>query len=100
MQTITIYGQDHEDAVTLPIWHVKNGLAVQRHRSGWAVVHVPSTYLVTGGYASRTDARAVQERLLALPIDWTQSAKGLWRFKELVQTICDTHIPRSKAGRS
>ena len=89
MQTITLpYAKD---PTIIPVWHVASGLAVQRHYNDWAVVHVSSALLVCKGFASRKDAHTVQERLLALPIDWTQNANSLLRFKaQILETLTAT----------
>ena len=96
MATITFTGSD-QHVYTMAIYYPEKGLAVQCGRSSaaWGVVHVPSGSLMgTCRLGTRAQARAYQQGLLALGVDWEQGLETLaadTALREQVRTLYRQH---------
>lgn len=85
----------------------RGGLAVQAdsddptERTGWGVVHLASGMLVCPcRLATRAQAKAVQQQLLALAVDWTQRYSKPWArtMRPLAAPIVRAAVPAEEEG--
>lgn len=73
-------------------YYVRQGLAVTRvleSRTRWHVTHLASSMSLDYSFSQRQRAKAYQDALLALDIDWTQSDGALRTIPDLETRMRD-----------
>jgi hypothetical protein len=78
----TRQGMEETDA-----YYVRQGLAVTRmiDAQRWHVTHLASGLALDNGFTERWRAKAYQEALLALAIDWQQDRQVILQDKERIR---------------
>src|SRR5262245_17856270 len=87
MATILIVNKGGDSAVA-ESYYATGGLAVTRTRDprdAWQVTHLASGRAVSTGFSQRRRARAFQQALLTLAVDWSQARDTLRALPDLAQ---------------